>query len=174
MLIIAISTIIFFKFKLIGYGGYCFFIGGLSFLIVDKSKISNKIKITSLMLIIFLSIIFLIILNTSTIIEKIILLTILFPSIINLLNLLNNRYLQLGKRISVLGDISYSIYLIHYPFILTILFLLNVLELKMDFNMPIIFLIYITITVLISFYSYKFIEIPLKRILRNKYSKNDN
>jgi len=174
MLVIAISTIIFFKFKLIGYGGYCFFIGGLSFLIVDKLKLSNKIKITSLILIIFLSIMFLIILNTNTIIEKIILLTILFPSVINLLNLINNRYLQFGKEISILGDISYSIYLIHYPFILTVLFLLNVLDLKIDFNVPIIFLLYIAITFFISFYSYKFIEIPLKRILRNKYLKNDN
>ena len=117
---------------------------------------------------------FLIILNTNTIIEKIILLTILFPSVINLLNLINNRYLQFGKEISILGDISYSIYLIHYPFILTVLFLLNVLDLKIDFNVPIIFLIYIAITFFISFYSYKFIEIPLKRILRNKYLKNDN
>ena len=33
-LIILISSIIFFKYKLIGYGGYCFFIGGLSYLII--------------------------------------------------------------------------------------------------------------------------------------------
>ena len=163
--------IIFFKFKLIGYGGYCFFIGGLSFLILDKLKLSNKIKIATLILIIFFSTNFLIIFKISTIVNKIVLLTILFPAIINLLYLINSKYTQLGKKISIIGDISYSIYLIHYPIILTILFILNFLELKINFNTPFIFLMYLVITFLISFCSYKFIEIPLKIILRNKYLK---
>jgi len=76
-----------------------------------------------------------------------------------------------GKKISIIGDISYSIYLIHYPIILTILFILNFLELKINFNTPFIFLMYLVITFLISFCSYKFIEIPLKIIFRNKYLK---
>jgi len=170
-LVITTSVIIFFKFKLIGYGGYCFFIGGLSFLILDKLKLSNKIKIATLILIIFFSTNFLIIFKISTIVNKIVLLTILFPAIINLLYLINSKYTQLGKKISIIGDISYSIYLIHYPIILTILFILNFLELKINFNTPFIFLMYLVITFLISFCSYKFIEIPLKIIFRNKYLK---
>ena len=137
-LVITTSVIIFFKFKLIGYGGYCFFIGGLSFLILDKLKLSNKIKIATLILIIFFSTNFLIIFKISTIVNKIVLLTILFPAIINLLYLINSKYTQLGKKISIIGDISYSIYLIHYPIILTILFILNFLELKINFNTPFI------------------------------------
>ena len=75
---------------------------------------------------------------------------------------------------SIIGDISYSIYLIHFSIILFILFILNALELRIDFNESTIFLVYLIVTFLISFCSYKFFEIPLKSILRNKYLKNDN
>ena len=174
ILIIIISVVIFLKFKLIGYGGYCFFVGGLSFMVVDKLKINNKIKILSFSTIIFLSIIFLNNFNVSTFFGKIISLTIFFPSIISLLYLINKQYPQLGKRMSIIGDISYSIYLIHFSIILFILFILNALELRIDFNESTIFLVYLIVTFLISFCSYKFFEIPLKSILRNKYLKNDN
>ena len=135
------------------------------------TEVSNKIKIISLSVIIFLCIIFLINFDVSTIFNKIIALTIFFPSIINLLYLINIKYPKLGKGMSILGDISYSIYLIHFSIILIILFLLNALDLKINFNMPIFFFIYLIITFLISFCSYKFIEIPLRRILRNRYLK---
>jgi len=173
ILVIIISIILFFKFKFIGYGGYCFFVGGLSFMVTDKLKLSNQIKIMFFCLIIFLSIMFLINFNISSITNKIISLTIFFPSIINLLYLINNRYPQLGGKVSILGDISYSIYLIHFPIILIILFLLNILDLRINFDKSAVFLTYLNITFLISFCSYKFLEIPLKGILRNKYLKND-
>ena len=61
------------------------------------------------------------------------------------------------------GIAAISIAIFHYK--------LNFLELKMNFNKPFIFLMYLVITFLISFCSYKFIEIPLKIIFRNKYLK---
>ena len=39
--IIAISSVIFFKYKLLGYGGFCFYVGGMTYLVYDKIK--NKL-----------------------------------------------------------------------------------------------------------------------------------
>ena len=46
-------------------------------------------------------------------------------------------------------------------------------NLKVDFNSMTIFCTYLIFTFLISFFSYNFLEIPLKKILRKKYIKND-
>ena len=46
-------------------------------------------------------------------------------------------------------------------------------DLKINFNSVTIFSTYQIFTLLISFFSYNFLEIPLKKILRKKYIKND-
>ena len=173
ILTVVISSILFFKFKFLGYGGYCFFVGGLSYVLLEKLKFSHKSLITLLGIVILLSLFILIKFNISTIFIKIISLTIFFPVIINFLYLFNKKNPQLGKNISILGDISYSIYLIHFPIILITLFLLNILELRIDFNSPTIFIIYLITTFFISICSFKFFEIPLKELIRKKYLKND-
>ena len=105
--------------------------------------------------------------------NKIIILSIFFPSLINLFYLINNYSPRFGKKLSLIGDISYSIYLIHFPLILATLMILNIFNLKVDFNSMTIFCTYLIFTFLISFFSYNFLEIPLKKILRKKYIKND-
>ena len=45
LILIFISSILYFKSKYIGYGGYCFFIGGLSYLLSGKIKIKDNYKI---------------------------------------------------------------------------------------------------------------------------------
>ena len=172
-LVIFISSILFFKFKFLGYGGYCFFVGGLSYVLLKNIKINQKNKILILCLMIFASSYFLFNFNQNSIINKIISLTIFFPSIINLLYLINNYSPKIGEKLSFVGDISYSIYLIHFPLILITLFVFNSFNLKIDFNSTMVFYTYLFITLIISFFSYKFIEIPIKNMLRKKYLKND-
>ena len=170
---ILISSIAFFKFKFIGYGGYCFFLGGLSFLLIDYIKANFKIKIFCLIVTIFFSMLLVSNLNYGSIFNKIILLTIFFPSLINLLYMINLYLPKVGKKFSLFGDISYSIYLIHFPIILIILLISNLANLILDFNSPLIFLTYLTTTFLISFFSYTYVEIPLKKKMRKKFLKND-
>ncbi len=172
-LIILISSILFFKFKFLGYGGYCFFIGGLSYILIKNLKINQKNKILILSLLIFFSGILSSYFIDNSKLNKIIILTIFFPSLINLFYLINNYSPRFGKKLSLIGDISYSIYLIHFPLILFILIILSILDLKINFNSMTVFCTYLIFTFLISFFSYKLIEIPFKKILRKKYIKND-
>ena len=172
-LIILISSILFFKFKFLGYGGYCFFIGGLSQMLIENLKITQKNKTLILCLSIFISGIISFYFIDNSKLNKIIVLTIFFPCLINLFYLINNYSPKFGKKLSLIGDISYSIYLIHFPLILVTLMILNILNLKINFDSMTIFCTYLIFTFLISFFSYNFLEIPLKKMLRKKYIKND-
>jgi len=172
-LIILISSILFFKFKFLGYGGYCFFIGGLSYILLENLKINQKNKTLILCILIFFTGIISFYFIDNSKLNKIIILTIFFPSLINLFYLINNYSPKFGKKLSLIGDISYSIYLIHFPLILLALMIQNLLNLKINFNSMSIFCTYLIFTFLISFFSYKFLEIPLKKTLRKKYIKND-
>jgi len=173
LLIILLSSILFFKFKLLGYGGYCFFVGGLSYIIFENIKINQKNKIIFFLIVIFISFFLLISFDYNSIIIKIILLTFFFPSLINLLYLINKLSPQIGKKLSLIGDVSYSFYLIHFPIILITILIQSHLKLKINFDSNLIFWLYMIVTFLISFFSYRFIEIPLKKILRQKFIKND-
>ena len=167
-IIIIISSLIFFKYKFIGYGGYCFFVGGLSYLLNQKLRLNVNYKIFYLIIIILIFSLFLKITNFDTIVQKIILLTCIFPSLINCLFLINNKLPYAGKNLSILGDISYSIYLLHFPIILTTLLVFNFFNFKLDFNLLIFFTSYLIITIFISIIVYKFFETPLKDKIRIK------
>ena len=77
------------------------------------------------------------------------------------------------KKFAIFVDISYSIYLIHFPLILMHLLLFNFFDYKINFNLPVYFLNYLFLTILISFFVYKFIEIPLRKKIRKKFLKNE-
>ena len=145
----------------------------MSLILLDNFKIDKKNKILILCILIFFSGIISFYFIDNTKLNKIIILTILFPSLINILYLINSYFPKLGKKLSLIGDISYSIYLIHFPLILISLMVLNFLNLKINFDSMTIFCAYLILTLLISFFSYNFLEIPLKKILRKKYIKDD-
>ncbi len=169
IIIIIISSLVFFKYKFIGYGGYCFFVGGLSYLLNQKLRLNVNYKIFYLIVIILTFSLFLKITNFDTIIQKIILLTFIFPSLINCLFLINNKLPFSGKNLSILGDISYSIYLLHFPVILSTLLIFNFFNFKVDFNLPIFFASYLITTIFMSIFVYKFFETPLKNKIRSKF-----
>ena len=171
-LILILSSILYFESKYIGYGGYCFFVGGLSCLIIQKIKIIIKTKMIILSIFIFLFSSFLQIFYLNSIIVKIILLTIIFPSIINLLSLINESYPKLGSKFSFLGDISYSMYLIHYPIILLFCFIFDLFEFSVNLNFNYIFLFYIFLTMFFSLAVYRYLEIPLRTTIRHKLIKS--
>ena len=170
-IMIFVGILIFYFNKLIGYGIFCFFIGGLTQIITNKIndyKI-KKINISLFFLIVSVCIIFVIKKYEITeILFKILMLVIFFPSLIIFLFYFQELNKKIGKKISIIGDISYSVYLIHFPIQIFIFGVLQFYNLRVDFNYEIYFLIYIILITKISLISYFYFEIPIKKILRKK------
>ncbi len=92
---------------------------------------------------------------------------VLFPLTILSLVLLETRYGTLGKRFSFLGDISYAVYLIHFP--LQLLFFVIVNKFAFDqsiYYQPWFMSFFFIILILVSLFSYHFYEKPLQVFLR--------
>ena len=90
-----------------------------------------------------------------------------FPLIIINLMLIQMFFRNMGKNFQLLGDMSYTIYLVHFP--LQILFeIINKNFLKINYDGNLVFLLYFFLVLLFSLITFKFFELPAKIILRKK------
>lgn len=98
---------------------------------------------------------------------------VLFPLTILSLVLIETRTGTLGKRLSFLGDISYAVYLIHFP--LQFLFYVIVTTFTSDLSIyykPWFMIFFFIILILVSLFSYRFYEKPTQIYLRKVGPKN--
>ena len=162
-----------------------FYIGGFTFFLYSYLKKIYRKKLFILVLIIIDVIVFgrflnELFLNFQNSIEYLIgnklfilLFFIKFPRIIINLSILQLYKKNLGKSIKILGDISYTIYLIHFP--MQLLFASFIPKIFIiNFNSPFFFLIYFISVFLVSILIYKFYELPLKYYLRERLVKKQN
>ena len=93
-----------------------------------------------------------------------------FPSTVLFLALLDHKgvFVVAFKKLAFLGDISYSVYLLHFP--IQLVFIAISLAFPIDFSKVWIFLLYVSVTVALSVASHKWLEIPCQRYLRSKFS----
>ena len=174
LLTLLLSIIIIFKYKFIGYGGFCFFIGGLSYLLYEKLakyKFINKniFKVCQFFLLLILIIIFII--NKfplSYIVLKLILLTFLIPSIIFVSVFFQRLNFSIFKKISLIGNLSYSIYMIHFFIQMLLVLFLSFYKIQISFNSFWVFFSYLSFCIIISFFSFNYFEKPLQKIIRKK------
>jgi peptidoglycan/LPS O-acetylase OafA/YrhL len=73
------------------------------------------------------------------------------------------------KLIFGLGNLTYSIYLIHFPLQLGMVLLFSTMDLKLDYTSNWLFVFYIIGTISLSMATYKYIELPARNKIR-KYS----
>jgi peptidoglycan/LPS O-acetylase OafA/YrhL len=93
----------------------------------------------------------------------------LFSMTILFLAFLQNIYIKLGKRISVIGDLTYSTYLLHFPLQLIIIGFTQ----YFDYNLylgKIVFIIYFIILLLLSYVTYQYFELPAQKYVRQKFN----
>ncbi|MDR2600866.1 MAG: acyltransferase [Spirochaetaceae bacterium] len=95
--------------------------------------------------------------------------SVLFPSFIFIV--LNSKFLS--KILSIkplvyLGELSYSIYLLHYPAVLVIRNINNQFDLSLDYSSNIFYIAYFTGVIIISHISHYCFENPLQNYLRVK------
>lgn len=76
------------------------------------------------------------------------------------------------RRFSVVGDISYSMYLIHFPLQFAFAWSVFALGFDVSFNSYTVFLVFFSVLFLLSYVSYRFLETPLKGLMRSLLIKN--
>lgn len=94
---------------------------------------------------------------------------VLFPLTILALALIETRRGSLGRRVSFIGDISYSSYLLHFP--LQIVFYVAVARFSVDnsiYYSPWFMALFFAVLVTVSFASFRYFEMPAQRFLRQK------
>ena len=94
---------------------------------------------------------------------------IIFPATILSLALHELNHGSLGKKLSLIGDISYSTYLLHFPLQLAIV----IVWLKFDINHNWLYsfwfmLLFFTVLIFASTLSYRYFELPTQKWLRKK------
>ena len=98
----------------------------------------------------------------------------LFGITILTLVVVETRREHLGKRISFIGDISYSSYLLHFPLILLFMILAGLAGMDAPFFYnKYSLLIFFIVLIVLSLMSFRFLERPAKKILRDKLLKID-
>jgi peptidoglycan/LPS O-acetylase OafA/YrhL len=97
-------------------------------------------------------------------------LLILFPMTILSLALLEQRGIAFARALSPLGEISYSLYLIHFPLQLAFLLAVQALGLGVSFFYTgISLMLYFAVLLPLSIASFRYLEIPAQRYLREKW-----
>ena len=183
ILIIIILTLIFYSFvkSSLSLGLLLFFVGGFLYYLFEKIKkslILNKYLIIMILVIINF-IIFGRFLNNSFLVLQfelepifgkrlmILLYFVKFPLIIINLCVIQFFFKDIGKQLQILGDISYTVYLIHFP-VQIIFHLMNIEIFQIDYNSNFIFILFISVITLLSILTYKFYELPFKKNIRSK------
>ena len=168
-------------------GFVCFYIGGVTyFFYIHLKKIINIDKTTKILTLFFLIILNVIIFgrflnsyfltlqnNLEFLIgDRFLLLLyfVKFPLIILTLALMQNFFNNLGKSLKLLGDMSYTIYLVHVP-VEIIYSIIDTQIIKINYDSNYFFLIYFVTIFLFSFVIFAFFEIPLKKFIRKKLIK---
>ena len=92
---------------------------------------------------------------------------ILFPLTVLALALLEHRVRIYSKGLSILGDVSYSSYLWHFPLQLLFVVVAGVMSIdRSAFYAPQALLIFFGILIPLSYASYHWLEMPLQKALR--------
>lgn len=96
----------------------------------------------------------------------------LFGITILTLVVIETRREHLGKRVSFIGDICYSSYLLHFPLIILFMILIQFRGMDVSFflNKYSLFLFFVVLIVL-SLLSFRFLERPAQKVLREKLLK---
>ena len=148
-----------------GVGIVCF-VGGLVFYVHNYAlKNGFETNILFLTLLILAIVGYLIFYNPyglSIYARDLIAFFILFPFFVLLLSLLEKFKLTFFKKIKIFGDLSYSIYITHFPLQLIIVTLCLLINYDIDFSKPFALFSYILLTFIISFASYKYLEVPMR------------
>ena len=91
-----------------------------------------------------------------------------YPSSLLFLALLQDWFPDLGRRSRLIGDITYAIYLTHFPIQLAVLLIAKYYGLIIDFYSPVSFLLFFSSVILVSIPIYHYFELPMQQLCRRR------
>ncbi len=89
-----------------------------------------------------------------------------FPLIIINLTIIQIFFKNLGKKTQIFGDISYTVYLMHFP-IQIVFHIINKNYFEINYNSNLTFISFIGTVFIVSLITYKFFELPAKKFIRS-------
>ena len=146
----------------------CFFLGGLVFVIWEVMRArpsSQKAMLAGVAALVCCVSIGVYVLQTP---NDVIFRLVTFPAAILALALVQSIYPMAGKATRIIGDITYSTYLIHFPIQLAILLAVKQWGLGINFYNPIAFVGFIGAVILLSIPVYYGFELPMQKWLRGR------
>jgi len=93
-----------------------------------------------------------------------------FPALVLSLAIAQSMFVDAGKRTCIIGDISYSSYLLHFPLQLLIVLVGQHIGAEIDFNRPSLFLSFPAALFICSACTYYYFERPIQFYLRARLS----
>ena len=148
-------------YHLMGEPLLCFFAGGAVYLIWAKLHAGSRIAGVLLAMVMGIAAIM------CTLIfglKPLVLDGLAFPAIVLLLAVVQTG--QQGRALKIIGDITYPVYLLHFPIQLYVMLGLRLTGFRLDFYSPVVWFGFFGTLVLISAVSYEYFERPAQRYLR--------
>lgn len=155
----------------IGWGLFCFFAGGLTYLMWDRLRHwpgALPFLLTGIMLV--LNVIALKALKYTPFgksLWNILLFGGFFPSLVLSLAMLQTIFHHAGRVLKVIGDMTYATYLTHFPIALSIVFVSRYYGISVDYDRTLSLIMYVGAVIATSISIYHFFEHPTQLLLRN-------
>ena len=145
-----------------------FFLGGLVYVIWDVMRARSARESAALALIAAAVVVVSIAVYALALPNDALLRLATFPPLILALALSQSLYPNAGRATRLIGDVTYSTYLIHFPIQLAILLGVKQWRLAIDFHAPLAFVGFAGAVVLLSIPTYYGFELPMQTWLRSK------
>ena len=163
---IAQKTLPVMEHRTVASGAVCFFLGGLVFLIwqtMRNKPSSQKGALMGTSAVVCVLSIWVYVTQTQ---NDVIFRLVTFPSAILVVALMQDFFPAAGRRTRLIGDITYSTYLIHFPIQLAILLAVKQWGLAVDFTSPMVFCGFLGVVLLLAVPVYYRFELPMQKWLR--------
>lgn len=148
----------------IGWGLYCFFAGGIVFLIYERWR-PIPLLFTATIILILSAIVYGFL---PDVLKKALLFGVSFPALVLLLTTIQSFNPSAGRSIRIIGDITYATYLLHFPIQLSAIWVTRYYGITIDYTDAIWLVLFLSSVILMSIPTYYFFEVPAQSFLRQR------
>jgi peptidoglycan/LPS O-acetylase OafA/YrhL len=152
-------------------GFFMFFVGGSSFIIWDRLRLRSRwVTLSVSFAALAISVIIFRVLHYTrfgnSMVSKEVLFGGCFPALVLVLASLQNLRHNLGRSCRIIGDITYSTYLIHFPLQLLIIYVASTFDFAIPYRSPFVLVLFLATLLAISIPTHYLFERPAQSFFR--------